>query len=131
MCNHFSAVQCCLSVHGFCSLLPNLLKSYSNGKNVNTGAIAPILKMRPQHLHFSFYCSFSLIKYTHWIDCRLKYRCYWINSCLTVRNNLKSEVCVSSAPEERVRSGSWSEIHDRAGGCSVGTAKIKIKNKYI
>lgn len=24
-------------------------------------------------------------------------------------------------PEGHVRSGSWSEIHDRAGGCSVGT----------
>lgn len=24
-------------------------------------------------------------------------------------------------PDGQVRSGSWSEIHDRAGGCSVGT----------
>jgi len=30
-------------------------------------------------------------------------------------------LCFSSSPEGWVRSGSWSEIHDRAGGCSVGT----------
>lgn len=29
--------------------------------------------------------------------------------------------CMLSLPEGHVRSGSWSEIHDRAGGCSVGT----------
>ena len=29
-------------------------------------------------------------------------------------------------PEGRARSGSRSEIHDRAGGCSVGTEQRKI-----
>lgn len=30
-------------------------------------------------------------------------------------------------PDGQVRSGSWREIHDRAGGCSVGTARGKSK----
>lgn len=41
-----------------------------------------------------------------------------------------SDMCALASLAGRVLSGSWSEIHDLAGGCSVGTGQKREPAHY-